>query len=226
MAKTASYGSWQSPITSEVIVSSSIRLGGLYLDGIDIYWSELRPNEAGRTVVVRRTADGEIADITPAPFNARTRVHEYGGGAYWVDQGDLFFANFADQRLYRQQPGTSPTPLTPETALRYADGVVDRARQQLICVREDHTQSDQEAVNTIVSISLVDGTQTVLTSGNDFYSTPCLSPDGAKLAWLSWNHPNMPWDGTALWVAELTAEGSLAAPQKVAGGLSESIFQP
>ncbi|MEM8810910.1 MAG: prolyl oligopeptidase family serine peptidase, partial [Cyanobacteria bacterium P01_G01_bin.38] len=231
MAKTASYGSWQSPITSEVIVSSSIRLGGLYLDGSDIYWSELRPNEAGRTGVVRRTADGKTADITPAPLNVRTRVHEYGGGAYWVDQGDLFFANFSDQRLYRQQPGTSPTPLTPEAALRYADGIVDRARQRLICVREDHTQRvpdaiNTEAVNTIVAISLADGTQTVLTSGYDFYSTPRLSPDGSQLAWLSWNHPNMPWDGTELWVAEITVDGSLAAPQKVAGGLSESIFQP
>ncbi|MEO0457399.1 MAG: S9 family peptidase [Cyanobacteria bacterium P01_A01_bin.114] len=231
MAKTAPYGAWQSPITSEVIVSSSIRLGGPSLDGSNIYWGELRPTEAGRTVLVCRTPDGETTDIIPDPFNARTRVHEYGGGAYWVDRGDLFFANFTDQRLYWQPPDGEPIPLTPETALRYTDGVVDRPRQRLICVREDHTQSQQEAVNTIVSIALPDGPQAtsgqaVLVSGSDFYSTPRLSPDGSQLAWLSWDHPNMPWDGTELWVAEITAEGSLAEPQKVAGGLNESIFQP
>lgn len=224
MVKTAPYGTWQSPITSEVIVSNSIRLGSIRLDGDDIYWSELRPTEKGRNLIVRRTADGKTTDITPADYNVRTRVHEYGGGAYWVDQGHLYFANFIDQRLYQQSPGTSPTPLTPEQAWRYADGIVDRSRQRVICVREDHT--DQAVVNTIVAISLTDQTQTVLASGYDFYSTPRLSPDGKQLAWLSWNHPNMPWDGTDLWVAEIAADGALTNPQKVAGGLSESIFQP
>ncbi|MEO0866951.1 MAG: S9 family peptidase [Cyanobacteria bacterium J06642_11] len=226
MVKTVSYGAWQSPITSEVIVSSSIRLGSIQLDGGDIYWSELRPTEKGRNLIVRRTADGAIADITPDTFNVRTRVHEYGGGAYWVDQGDIFFANFLDQRLYQQSSDDFPKPLTPEQSLRYADGVVDRARQRLICAREDHTQGEQAVVNTIVAISLEDQTQTVLASGYDFYSTPRLSPNGTQLAWLSWNHPNMPWDGTELWVAEIAADGTLAQPQKVAGGLSESIFQP
>ncbi|MEO0985857.1 MAG: S9 family peptidase [Cyanobacteria bacterium J06639_14] len=226
MAKTAPYGAWQSPITSEVIVSNSIRLGSIQLDGSDIYWSELRPTEKGRSLIVRCTADGAITDVTPATFNVRTRVHEYGGGAYWVDHGDIFFANFLDQRLYQQSTGVSPKPLTPEKALRYADGVVDRPRQRLICVREDHTQSEQAATNTIVAISLDDQTQTVLISGCDFYSTPRLSPDGKQLAWLSWNHPNMPWDGTELWVADITTDGTLAHRQKVAGGLSESIFQP
>ncbi|MEM7064850.1 MAG: S9 family peptidase [Cyanobacteria bacterium P01_B01_bin.77] len=226
MAKIAPYGAWQSPVTSEVIVSNSIRLGGIQLDGNDIYWSELRPTEKGRSLIVRRTDDGAITDVTPTDFNVRTRVHEYGGGAYWVDQGDIFFANFLDQRLYQQSSDTSPTPLTPEKALRYADGVVDHPRQRLICVREDHTHTDQAAINTIVAISLDDQTQTVLTSGYDFYSTPRLSPDGKQLVWLSWNHPNMPWDGTELWLAEIAADGTLANPQKVAGGPSESIFQP
>ncbi|MEM1254601.1 MAG: S9 family peptidase [Cyanobacteria bacterium P01_H01_bin.21] len=226
MAKTAPYGAWQSPITSEVIVSNSIRLGSICLDGSDIYWSELRPTEKGRSLIVRRTADGEITDVTPTGFNVRTRVHEYGGGAYWVEQGDVYFANFLDQRLYQQLSGSAPKPLTPEKALRYADGVMDRSRQRLICVREDHTQSDQAAINTIVAIALDNQTQTVLVSGCDFYSTPRLSPDGTQLAWLSWNHPNMPWDGTDLWVAEIAADGTLAKPQKVAGGLTESIFQP
>ncbi|MEM9266444.1 MAG: S9 family peptidase [Cyanobacteria bacterium P01_F01_bin.13] len=225
MARTAPYGAWQSPITSEVIVSSSIRLGSIQLDGGDIYWSELRPTEKGRNLIVRCAANGKITDITPTDFNVRTRVHEYGGGAYWVNQGDIFFANFLDQRLYQQSSDLSPNPLTPENAFRYADGVVDRSRQQLICVREDHTQTNQ-AINTIVAISLDDQTQTVLASGYDFYSNPRLSPDGAQLTWLSWNHPNMPWDGTELWVTEIAADGTLANPKKVAGGLSESIFQP
>ncbi|MEM9136355.1 MAG: S9 family peptidase, partial [Cyanobacteria bacterium P01_F01_bin.42] len=224
MTTTAPYGAWRSPISSEVIVSSSIRLGGMQIDGSDIYWSELRPTEAGRSIIVRRTADGETTDITPADFNVRTRVHEYGGGAYWVDQEDIFFANFLDQRLYQQSSSASPQALTPETAFRYADGVVDRAGQRLICVREDHTAP--EAVNTIVAISLVDQVQTVLVSGSDFYSSPRLSPDGKTLSWLSWNHPNMPWDGTELWVAEIGADGTLSNPQAVAGGLNESIFQP
>ncbi|NEP60962.1 MAG: S9 family peptidase [Symploca sp. SIO2G7] len=226
MVKIAPYGAWQSPITSDVIVSNSIRLGSIAIDGSDIYWSELRPTENGRNSIVRRTADGKTADVTPTHFNVRTRVHEYGGGAYWVDQGDIFFTNFLDQRLYQQSSNASPKPITPEKALRYADGVVDRPRQRLICVREDHTQTGKAAVNTIVAISLVDQTQTVLTCGYDFYSTPRLSSDGTQLAWLSWNYPNMPWDGTELWVAEIATDGTLKQPQKIAGGLSESIFQP
>ena len=226
MAQTAPYGSWKSPITSDVIVSKSIRLGGAVLDGKTIYWSESRPQEGGRTVVVCQGAADDSLDITPAPYNARTRVHEYGGGAYWVSEGELFFTNFADQRLYRQPPGQAPKPLTAEGAYRYADGRVDRGRDRIICVREDHSNSNQEAINTIVSISLADGSQTVLVQGNDFYSTPRLSPDGSRLCWITWNHPDMPWDSTELWVAAIDDSGSLLTPQKVAGGSEESIFQP
>ncbi len=226
MVQTAPYGSWKSPITADVIVSKSIRLGGAYLDGKTVYWSESRPQEGGRTVVVCQGAADDSLDITPAPYNARTRVHEYGGGAYWISEGELFFTNFADQRLYRQPTGQAPEPLTAEGAYRYADGRVDRGRDRIICVREDHSQSDQEAVNTIVSISLADGSQTVLVEGNDFYSTPRLSPDGFRLCWLTWNHPDMPWDSTELWVAAIADDGSLLEPQKVAGKGDESIFQP
>ena len=166
------------------------------------------------------------ADITPAPFNVRTRVHEYGGGSYLVHQGTVYFSNFADQRLYRQDADAEPVAITPEAALRYADGVVDIQRQRLICVREDHT-GEGEAVNTIASISLDGNTeQQVLVSGSDFYSSPRLSPDGSQLAWLCWNHPNMPWDGTELWVATVTAAGTVADAQKIAGGISESVLEP
>ena len=114
------YGSWKSPITSDVIVSATIGLGTIALDGQDIYWSELRPSEGGRNVIVRRTPDGQSTDVLPAPFNARTRVHEYGGGSYVVHDGTIYFSNFADQRLYRLVPGSAPQPITPaeQTALR------------------------------------------------------------------------------------------------------------
>jgi dipeptidyl aminopeptidase/acylaminoacyl peptidase len=165
--------------------------------------------------------------VTPPPFNARTRVHEYGGGAFAVADGTVCFSNFADQRLYRQDPGGQPKPITPEVGLRYADAVFDRRRGRLICVREDHTAPGQEAVNTIVALDAagVDAGQ-ILASGNDFYSSPRLSREGSRLAWLTWNHPNMPWDGTELWVAELDQNGSVSGAKLVAGGLEESIFQP
>ncbi|MBI3801879.1 MAG: S9 family peptidase [Deltaproteobacteria bacterium] len=224
--QVAPYGSWKSPITSDLIVSATVGLGQIALDGEDIYWIELRPAEGGRSVVVRRTPDGRTRDMTPAPFNARTRVHEYGGGALVVSNGTLYFAHFADQRLYRQVGDAVPQPLTPAAAFRYADGVVDRHRDRIICVREDHTVPEREAVNTLVSIKLADGDSEVLVSGSDFYSSPRLSPDGSRLAWLAWNHPNMPWDGTELWIGECKPDGSLGDCEHVAGGVNESIFQP
>ena len=225
--KVAPCGSWKSPITSDLIVSETIGLGQVALDGEDVYWSEMRPAEAGRCVVVRRSPDGQTIDITPPSFNARTRVHEYGGGAFVVADGTVYFSNFTDQRFYRQDPGCKPRPITPDVDLRYADGVIDRRRGRMICVREDHTDAGREAVNTLASLDLEggDGSQ-VLISGNDFYSSPRLSPDGSRLAWLTWNHPNMPWDGTELWVGEIREDGSLDRSERVAGGVDESVFQP
>jgi dipeptidyl aminopeptidase/acylaminoacyl peptidase len=227
MPTIAPYGSWKSPITSDLIVSKSIGLGGAFAIGEDIYWIEARPGEGGRQVIVRRTADGATSDVTPMPFNVRTTVHEYGGRCSVFDGDVVYFSNFADQRLYRQKIGAEPQPLTPEIAWRYADPVLDRKRKRLICVREDHTPSDREAVNTLVAIDLNDGArQEVLVSGADFYSNPRLSPDGNRLCWLNWNHPNLPWDGTQLWVAPLNPDGSLGKAELVAGGEEESIFQP
>jgi dipeptidyl aminopeptidase/acylaminoacyl peptidase len=232
--QTAPCGSWKSLITSDLIVQGSIRLGEIWLDGQDIYWSELRPTEAGRSVVVRYTSDGQMIDVTPPPFNVRTRVHEYGGGAFIVHHGVVYFSNFADQRLYRQAIGADPQALTPEADRRYADAIVDEGRDRLICVCEDHTAVGDVVhapVNTIVAVGCTpadvatNGGQ-VLVSGSDFYASPRLSPDGAYLAWLSWNHPNMPWDGTELWVAPVQADGKLGSAQQVAGGEFESVFQP
>ncbi len=232
MAKpqTRPFGSWKSPLTSDLIVSEAIKLGQLCIDHHDIYWVEGRPSEGGRNVLVRRTPDTGMTDLTPNAFNVRTRVHEYGGGAYHVSQGTVYFSNFLDQRLYRQQQTDSmPTPITAEGPYRYANYVFDRIRNRLIGVREDHSTIDHEPTNTIVSISLDQDSLTygqVLIDGNDFYSSPRLSPDGKQLAWLSWNHPNMPWDGTELWVADLQPDGSLSQNRRIAGGEEESIFQP
>ncbi len=225
--RVAPYGGWRSPITADLIVAGVVGLSQLKLDGKDLYWIEQRPTEGGRYVIVHRRPDGETRDLTPANFNARTRVHEYGGGAYVVAGGTVWFSNDRDQRLYRQDGGGAPRAITPTGDIRYADAIVDRTHRRLICVREDHTTGAAQAVNSLVAVDLAGKADpVVLVEGNDFYSSPRLSPSGSHLAWLTWNHPNMPWDGTELWVAEVTATGELRAAQKVAGGTDESIFQP
>ena len=227
--QTAPYGTWKSPITSDLIVKESIGLGQVKMDGDDVYWIEMRPSEGGRQVIVRRAHDGSIADVNPPGFNARTRVHEYGGGEYVAHDSIVYFSNFADQQLYRQAPNADPQLISgssTDAQLRYADFVVDASRNRLISVREDHRATDREAVNTLVAISLDGGSAQVLVSGNDFYSSPRISPDGSRLAWLTWNHPNMPWDGCELWTGEIAVDGSIANQQLVAGGPRESIFQP
>ena len=227
---TSPYGSWASPITTDLIVAESVGLGQIALDAGDVYWVELRPLEAGRQVVVKRTPDGAGLDVTPTPFNVRTRVHEYGGGAYVVSEGTVYFTNFADQRVYRQPPGQETTPITPEGDIRHADLAVDLARSRLVCVQENHS-NDAEPVNSVVAVPMdtrdgVTADPEVLVSGSDFYSSPRLSPDGSWLCWLSWNHPNMPWDGTELWVGELDDDGKVGERKLVAGGIAESICQP
>lgn len=219
----ASYGTWKSPISSDLIVAGTIGLGQIKLDEKTIYWSESRPTEGGRNVIIQHSENGQNIDVTPAPFNARTRVHEYGGGSFIAVGGTLYFSNFADQRLYQQTVGTEAIAITPEAPLRYADAVLDKTRNRLICVREEHGATVE---NTIAAISLADQSQTILVSGSDFYAFPRLSPEGSRLSWICWNHPNMPWDGTELWTASINADGTLGTPEKIAGGLEESIFQP
>ena len=226
--KIAPYGSWKSPITSDLIVEGSVGLSQPSFDGDDIYWVELRPKEGGRNVIVKRSATGACVDINQPPFNARTRVHEYGGGDYLVSDGIAYYSNFSDQRVYRQEGLATPEALTAAGDVRYADYRMDHARGRLTCVREDHTRAGAEAVNSIVAVNLRPGDDygLVLVEGNDFYSNPRLSPDGTQLAWLTWNHPNMPWDGCELWVGEFGEDGKLASTRWVAGGAAESIFQP
>jgi dienelactone hydrolase len=232
--KTAPYGSWKSPITSDLIVAQATMLSDVRRDGDDIYWLEGRPQEQGRSVIVRAGPDGAAADITPPGFNVRTRVHEYGGTSWLVEGGTCIFANFADQRLYRQRAGqAAPEPLTPEPASRqrhwrYSDGVLDPRRRRWIGVREDHT-GEGEAVNAIVAIDLEHpGTSPgrVLAGGHDFFCSARLSPDANRMLWLAWDHPNMPWNGTTLYLADIDADGTPTGARVIAGGVAESVFQP
>jgi len=222
--QAARYGSWESPITPELVTAASIRYGdSVEIDGGDVYWVESRPNEGGRSAIVGRSADGTVADAVPAGFNARTRVHEYGGGAYAVHQGFVYAASFQDQRIYRFRPGGQPEPITPEpvipAGLRNADFTFGDGF--LIAVRERHLD-EGEAANELVRIPLDgSGEPEVAASGHDFYANPRLSPDGTTLAFITWDHPNMPWNGTTLWTMPTGGE-----PAEVAGGPDESIFQP
>ena len=235
MSRVAPCGTWASPLSAADVAAGGLRLGGVSLDGEDIYWLEGRPREGGRYALVRRTPDGRITEVTPPEINVRSRVHEYGGAAYIAAHGTVYCANFADQRVYRISDEVAQ-PVTAPGAWCYADFEIDTRGQRLICVREDHTREGREPVNTLVSLSVGSpqagldggppGAGRVLASGADFYSTPRLSPDGSRLVWLSWNHPSMPWDGTELWVAQVGAAGELEAPVRIAGGPDESIYQP
>ena len=220
------YGSWKSPITAELVGGGEIGLEQIRIDGDDIYWIERRAQEGGRKVIVRRAQDGSVSDVTPDGFNVRTRVHEYGGGDYAVAHQTIVFSNFADQRLYLQPIEAQPRPLTPSAARRFADGQFDRRRNLFFTVSEDHS-ADREAVNAVLALDLdSDEGGTVVLSGNDFYASPRLSPDASELAWLSWNHPNMPWDGTELWLGQLNGDGSVRERRRIAGGANESVCQP
>ena len=227
--KTAPYGSWKSPITSDLIVKESIGLTQPRLAEGNAYWIEMRPSEGGRQVIVRHDQKGKRVDLNPSGFNARTRVHEYGGGDYVVDGPSVYFSNFADQQIYRVSVDGSPELISQDCAddrVRYADYVNDKIRRRLICVREDHRSDPRQPANEIVAVPMAGGASTVLVSGNDFYSFPRISPDGSRLAWLAWNHPKMPWDGCELWTGEFDADGSVVNQRTITGGLDESIFQP
>jgi dipeptidyl aminopeptidase/acylaminoacyl peptidase len=233
--KTEPYGSWKSPITSDLIAAQSISLSEPRLDGEQVYWLEGRPQELGRYVVVRDSSlGGQGSDMTPKPYNARTRVHEYGGASWTVADGAVYFSNFIDGRLYRQIDTSSdplpltPAPVVPERQWRFADGAIDRLRQHWIGVREDHT-GDGEPINTIVAVDLRQPGRDagrVLIGGHDFFAAPRLSPDGRWLVWLTWDHPNMPWNGTTLWLSEFDGAAAITEPLIIAGSASESVFQP
>jgi dipeptidyl aminopeptidase/acylaminoacyl peptidase len=224
------FGSWPSPLSPEHLAQAALRLSSPTLaDDGSVYWLEGRPAEGGRTVLVRRQADGTIADVTPPPFNVRSRVHEYGGGAHAISGGpsgpEVFFVDFGDQAIYRQRPGDPPVPLASPPDWRFGDLVVDPARPRLLAVGE-RQRPGQEPENAVVAIDRRSGALEVLVHGADFYASPTPSADGARLAWLSWSHPHMPWDAAALQVAELDAGGRPGHPRHVAGDAQGSAQQP
>ncbi len=224
----APYGAWASPLSAARATAGALRLGQIALDGDDVYWLEGRASEGGRNVLVRASAGAPPVEVSPSDFNVRSRVHEYGGAAYTVHRGAIYASNFADQRLYEITPGRPRRALTPDGYF-FAQCRVDEARGRLVCIREDHTKGDAQPPASVVAIPLnAQGPSpgVVLAQGADFYSDASLSPDGRRLAWLEWRHPNMPWDGTELFVAELDAAGVPRQPVRVAGGADESVFQP
>lgn len=250
--RIAPYGTWPSPISAEMVASDSKHFGHVTIAGGTIYWREQRPDEDGRGVVVRAEG-GETTDVTPPDVNVRTLVHEYGGGDFAVHDGVVFYSSFDDQRVYRQPPGSDPTAITPEPAtergLRYADFEVHPDGEFLYCVRENHdvvgtdgtadpTATDEpnttdnpdtadEARNELVRFRTDRGGEAeVVASGRNFYAAPRLSPTGDRLAWLAWDHPRMPWDGTELHVASVADDGTLVDEDVVLGGSSESVCQP
>jgi len=227
----APYGAWSSSIAPEAIASGFVRLAETRWDGDDLLWLETRPDDAGRTTLVRLRAGGMAEDISPPRVNVRTRVHEYGGASYLAAGDVVVVSDFATGRLLRVGPGRAGVPITPEGAWRYADLELDDRRGRLLAIREDHT-GPGEAVNAIVAIPL-DGSAggdasavQVLVGGSDFVSSPRLAPDGRRLAWLRWDHPNLPWDGTECVVAALGAAGIPGPGRVVAGDAATWSAQP
>jgi dipeptidyl aminopeptidase/acylaminoacyl peptidase len=221
----APYGTWKSPISAERLATGSRPLGAPRLAGGRIHWLEGLVAEGGRVVVVRAEPDGGTRVLTPPGFNVRTRVHEYGGGAHLIDAETIYFSNFADNLVYVQRGDAPPEALTHDSRQRHADFELDAARARLIAVSEDHGAPGPEPRNAVVALG-PDGSRTVLVEGADFYMAPRLSPDGRHLAWLSWNHPLMPFNGTELWLADVDAAGAVQAARRIAGGAGESLCQP
>ncbi len=227
---TLGYGAWPSPLSPSDLGAAMLGFGGLRAAGEALYWTEYRPAENGRNVIMRMVPGTAPQTLTPQGFNARSRVHEYGGTPFVVAGERVIFSNFADQRLYSQKGDEEPAPLTTEDNLRYADGVFDAGRSRIVVVQEDHRpetlRSHGEARNEIAAVDLQDGASTVLFRGNDFVAYPRLSVDGRRLAWIGWDHPNMPWDTVYLYVADVDQAGNLSDIQILNGAETESVLQP
>jgi dipeptidyl aminopeptidase/acylaminoacyl peptidase len=229
------FGLWPSPIGAALVAAGATPLSQLRAEGGDVYWVEGRATEKGRGTLMRRRS-GRTEELTPAPFNVRTRVHEYGGMAWCVADGLIWFSNQPDHCLYELREGQAPRLLTPPSTRRYADMVFDRRRQRLIAVCEQHGEAPEAQGDAPVDAHLppqnmlcavgMDGQVTVIAQGHDFYAAPRLSPDGSQLAWLTWDQPRMPWESSTLWLADVQADGSLGTPRALAGGPAESICQP
>jgi dipeptidyl aminopeptidase/acylaminoacyl peptidase len=222
--KQAPFGTWHSPLAAADLASSAIALNYVAILEKTPYWVESRPAEGGRSVIVTSTGGGAVKELTPQGFNVRTRVHEYGGMPYALARDAVYFSNFADQRVYAHRHGSEPVALTP-AGFRYADYELDTGGKRLFCVREDHTGSG-EPKSTLVAIdTATGGAGKVLFDASDFVAFPRLSGDGRRLAWIAWNHPDMPWDATTLYVANLTDAG-LSGITAITRGVEESVLEP
>jgi dipeptidyl aminopeptidase/acylaminoacyl peptidase len=219
MPRRAPYGSWASRISAAQLAHSSVVLGDLRVVAGIPYWTESRPAEAGRHVIVTPNGKGGIRELTPPSFGSRTRVNEYGGASYVATRDALYFSNWADQRIYVQRGAEMPEPITPP-GYRYADGVAHPSADLLFFVREDGDKTELVAL----SPSQPDA-GTVLFGGTDFVAFPRVSRDGRRLAWIAWDHPNMPWDTTTLYVGDLSGT-ALSNVRAIAGGREESVLEP
>jgi len=230
------YGAWESPITSNAITAGSVRLGGLKFFNENLYWLEGRPQEKGRNVLVKYAPDAENkserdgVDVSPTDSNARTRVHEYGGAAVVFGKDEIYYSEFTTQRLCKLLADGTSKPITEEgDRFRFADGVVSNDGSTIYCVREDHLKpKPANVVNEIVSINAEDGSMKVLATGNDFYAAPRLSPDNTKLAYITWNHPSMPWDATELRVTTIGDSSNMSQDHELIAGKDgdTSVIQP
>ncbi len=228
MTVTAPYGTWMSPISAAMVGGAAVNFSEIISDEHLLYWLERRPQEKGRQVIMCRDKNRKIVPLTLPGYSLGSRVHEYGGGCYTVKYGVIYFSNDHDQRLYRQV-GDDIVPLTPEPpqpkSHRYADGVVTPNNKYWIGVRERHMQ--QGVINEIVAVA-TNGSQEikVLVEGCDFYSSIAINPRGDRIAWISWNLPNMPWDSSELWTALIDSDSRLTQPKKIAGAADEAVSQP
>lgn len=227
---TLPFGSWPSPISAESLVEGARGIGSLSKDGDFFYWLESRPQEGGRNTIMRWRPGQSPEEVLAQPFNVRTRVQEYGGSALLVSGGRIWFSNFADQRVYLFEPdakqASEPRPITPDAPLRFAGCALDEGRNRLLCIREDH-RAPGEPSNALVALATDAVSEgDVLFSGTDFVSQPRLSSDGAKITFVSWMHPNMPWDNTALHSATFAEDGSLENLRQHNPGKSEAVLDP
>ena len=219
---------WESPITEDAVVSESLNISDIHLDQEDVYWIEKREFEEGRNVIVKKDKNGNVTNVIPDKFNAKTSVHEYGGGAFAVSNGIVVFSNYPDNRLYKvSETSTLPTPITEDNPnLRYANIEFDNLRNRIITVHEDHTNPN-DIINSLVSIDLDSPNSMIsIKSGADFYSSPSLNPNCTKLAWIEWNHPNMPWDNTSLHIGNISTSGELLNINQISGFKNESVANP
>jgi len=227
------FGLWLSPITADLAARGSRRFGMVQASGEVVYWSEGRPEDQGRQVIVRVGPDGRPADILPKPYSARSRVHEYGGGEFLVSGTTVFFINDKDQQVYELVPPSAPQRITRAPGTRFADFAHDASRARLIAVTEAHAPKgggEAHALprNALMAIALTGkrGQMTEIAATHDFYASPRLSADGKRLAFLAWDLPDMPWDSAALYVASVRADGTLSRLKRIAGGNDNAVFQP